>query len=504
MTSLSYEQILTVAAPGSEFTPSRKLCISGTKIERPKKYWRSQGISWAVYTVSGSRLGETLVASVKHAKELGLSPLLIVRDNDELSAVAERYIDLQCHVACPIAGQGSLIPPISLPKTGSRRVHDKTRIPINILSELAGQPLFPAPLRRAIKRLHDKYRNFPSSGPHDEAERTALVNFMHSMLRQMGLRTTGNDSPISINRLERAGWGGRRDHFFHSFQNFFFGLYAICKLEPHFIKYREHAKIHWQIDSFHVWLLACLWHDVGYGTANLERIHEDAVWGDADAAEASAESTRLSFLESDDAREGLLCICALISRLIHPDSAHTELMMQPARMPVRNRDARNINRALKESVMHRGHGAPSALRLYCDFMPAVRRLTQEKQFVLTQVVLMASASLPFHDDNFRNSLRECHGPFTLSSEVVPFAVLLAFIDSIQDDRRDLSGISEEIRFLEEILVENPATVTARVNKDALHAKSVLWKTVEARDIMAHLTQSPAGLFFKYPDWMVAI
>ena len=84
---------------------------------------------------------------------------------------------------------------------------------------------------------------------------------------------------------------------------------------------------------------------------------------------------------------------------------------------------------------------------------------------------------------------------------MPFAALLAFVDSIQDDRRDLESVKEEVRFLERILVLEPATVTAEVNVHALPTQSLLWKAVEARDVLAHLSQDPASLYFKYPDWM---
>jgi hypothetical protein len=84
---------------------------------------------------------------------------------------------------------------------------------------------------------------------------------------------------------------------------------------------------------------------------------------------------------------------------------------------------------------------------------------------------------------------------------MPFAALLAFVDSIQDDRRDLEGLKEEVRFLERILVKKPATVTAKVNMRSLPPQSLLWKAVEARDVLAHLSQDPASLYFKYPDWV---
>jgi hypothetical protein len=175
--------------------------------------------------------------------------------------------------------------------------------------------------------------------------------------------------------------------------------------------------------------------------------------------------------------------------------------MAPDQWPKRNSTVTAIRNAFEESVMDHGHGAPSALRLYRDFVPAARRLGVARQDIVTQLVQLACASLPFHDANFRDHLRQSLGPFVLGTTIMPFAALLAFIDSIQDDRRDLDGVKEEVRFLQRILVLEPATVSAEVNTQYLPEQSVLWKVVEARDILAHLSQDPESLYFRYPTWM---
>src|SRR5208337_3649031 len=110
---LSHDEILIDALPGNQFTPSVSRQIKNQGVERPSKYWRSGQQGWAVYPVAGDRVGDTVVESAQKAREKGLLPLLVVRDNRELAAVAERYSALRCHVACPIAGRGCLIPPIS-------------------------------------------------------------------------------------------------------------------------------------------------------------------------------------------------------------------------------------------------------------------------------------------------------------------------------------------------------------------------------------------------------
>ena len=496
---LSHDTILMDALPGNEYTPSVHSQIVGEGVERPSKYWRSHNQEWAVYAVSGNRVGETIIESAREAKTRGLVPLLVVRDNVELGAVADRYAVLKCHVACPIAGQGSLIPPIRLPRKRARTRKSSTRIPRDLLAELAGSAVFPRPIHSALKCLENAYSAMAGARASDETERAALKSFTHRMLRQMGFPKTTNKTPDVIWRLERAGWSGGRDHFFHSYQNFFFGLHVVANLPSHFAGHRLAAKLNWDLNSYHVWLLSALWHDMGYGLTHLEEIHHDVIG--STVAGDTAESTRSDFLKSGPVQEGLLKICALMARLLRPDSAQTGYLV-PEQWPKRDKVVAAIRAAFEESVMHGGHGASSALLLYNDFVPTAQRLGPAKHDVLIQAVQLACASMPFHDVNFRDHLRESLGPFTLSTAVLPFAVLLAFVDSIQDDRRDLDGVKHEARFLKRILVLAPATVTAKVNKESLPEPSFLWKSVEARDVLSHLTQDTGSLYFKYPPWMV--
>jgi hypothetical protein len=499
--SVTHDEILLAAVPGEEYTPPSGSHVTGSSIERPRKYWRSHDQNWAVYTVAGNRLGETIIESVKKARGKGLVPLLVVRDNTELAAVAERYGDIECHVACPIGGCGSLIPPLSIPHKRTRKEKCSSRIPQDLLGELAGSALFPGPIRSILRHLLKAYEQMPRTGTHDTAEHSALAGFMKGMLHQIGVPTEGKNTIDMIRHLEIAGWGGSRDHFFHSFQNFFFGLYAVARLSPHFTGYRAAARLDWDLDSYHVWFLTALWHDVGYGISHLEDIHEEVLG--SGLADTTAESSRAEFLNDSLVQEGLLKICALMARLLRPDVARTGYMA-PDQWPKRSRTVGAIRKAFEESVMDHGHGAPSALRLYSDFMPAARRLAPPRQDILTQVVQLACASLPLHDVNFRDHLRESLGRFVLDTTVMPFAALLAFVDSIQDDRRDLNDLKEEVRFLERILVQDPATVMAEVNGRSLPVQSILWKVVEARDVLSHLSQNPASLYFRYPAWMVPI
>ena len=88
------------------------------------------------------------------------------------------------------------------------------------------------------------------------------------------------------------------------------------------------------------------------------------------------------------------------------------------------------------------------------------------QQVVEQTVLLACCSAPFHDFHFRDCVRDTCGQCDIPTEVMPFAGLLAFVDSIQDDRRDLRGLRNELCFLEKLLIRDPALISADVNRNA--------------------------------------
>jgi sulfur carrier protein ThiS len=86
---------------------------------------------------------------------------------------------------------------------------------------------------------------------------------------------------------------------------------------------------------------------------------------------------------------------------------------------------------------------------------------------------------------------------------LPFAALLAFIDSIQDDRRNLEAVKEAVLILKKLLITPPRTVAADINIDALTGQQLLDKIMEGRDVLAALDQRNNTLSFKYPSWVFA-
>jgi hypothetical protein len=192
-------------------------------------------------------------------------------------------------------------------------------------------------------------------------------------------------------------------------------------------------------------------------------------------------------------------MASLMARLLKPKDAKTE-WLEPGPKAKLGDHADQIQRAINRNIL-KSHGALSAIRLYCDYTDALDKMEPDKQGLLKQTLLLACCSMPFHDFWFRSAMRaECRR-CRLPVGALPFAALLAFVDSIQDDRRNLDTVREAVLILEKLLVTPPRTVEAQINIDALDGQQLLDKIIEGRDVLAALDQRHNVLQFKYPKWV---
>ena len=85
---------------------------------------------------------------------------------------------------------------------------------------------------------------------------------------------------------------------------------------------------------------------------------------------------------------------------------------------------------------------------------------------------------------------------------LPFAALLAFVDSIQDDRRDLEGIFDTPLVMTGLSCSPNGEIVAEVDVAALDSQSILEKIIEGRDVHACIAPHENGLILRYPSWMI--
>jgi len=86
---------------------------------------------------------------------------------------------------------------------------------------------------------------------------------------------------------------------------------------------------------------------------------------------------------------------------------------------------------------------------------------------------------------------------------MPFAVLLGFVDSLQEDRRFLDNININRPFLRSLTIANNRIVGVHVDTGALSSRDLLYKIVEANDVNLSVKCNSNSLEVRYPDWMIS-
>jgi hypothetical protein len=493
MSKISEESLLSDAIEGKHLSKPRGI---PSDIEPPWKRIVSEDTMWAVYRVSGEHQANATERAIRRLTSVSsITPCLLVDKSEELGTVATTFFKLKVPVIVEIGGKATLV----RPRTVKKRMTSGTcrsRVSPYVLQGCVGLKNLDRGLCKLLTRLARKYK--AKSTWDDEYEHSVLEKFFLEFAELNGLSADAGRAHEFLLRLEQAGMGGSRDHYFHSFQNFFFGLSVIGGIHDYFRKSLSISKLEWNIPLEFTWFLVCLWHDIGYGLQSLANI-ETTIFG-IDMGAGTRE--RLSeYVNSPPVLEGKRAISSLIEHLLQddPQTAWMEPRLDSQPTP--------MEQALQGAIdadLRAGHGAASALRLYTDMKTFINKCAiQTKRNILMQSTLIAAASIPFHDWHFRRCVREQSTPCRVPALTMPFAALLAFVDSIQEDRRRFDGVGLEKAFLERIVIEEARVVSAEVNGGALGAADVIWKIVEATDVLASIERTEDSFDVRYPQWLVA-
>jgi hypothetical protein len=493
--------ILTQALSGNEMPAGSRRKKIESDIPSLSSIWvAASGKEYAVFVSKGEHFSDVINDGVRQARRHKLEPLIVATDYLDIKGIRPHYVGLRPHLIANIAGMPTFI---NAPKFRRRQVKAQlspTRIPLSLLDGLKRPQSLPDYVRRALTTARAKYRKLIALGQsnNDDAEETILLAYAKQVLDGMGLRSDKISQTHMIRMLEGGGHGARRDHFFHSFQNYFLGLKVVDQHSGLFSAFSTDCGLHWAIDPHGVWFLTVMWHDVGYALQNVAKTLDMAVG--FSVADESAINLKREFLEQPKTQEGLKRICHLQARLLNPGSAPTAWMLPDISTNIGKR-GNDIVETVRQNVI-KSHGAISAIRLYRAYKDDLDEMIEPNhRDLLLQSVLLAAASMPFHDFWYREQMRSACGGCMINTKNLPFAALLAFIDSIQDDRRELEQMIESAVTLKGLAVNN-GIVSAIVDQDAVSSGSFLDKVLEARDLACSLDNETGFLGFEYPPWMV--
>jgi hypothetical protein len=449
---------------------------------------RAGGKIWAIEVLQGDLVPEFTIHAMSQlvSVEPGVQPAFLVPEGEPDHKLIERCRDRKIAVifragaeaeAFTFAGAAAVVPPACL-----------ARIPPWVIERIPDLADLDSAFRSALTEFARKHRCLWESGTMgDEQEERLLAETFLALLKTNADFTATYD-PIELLRFfERSDFEGRgRDHYFHSFNNFLLGSVIIDGCYDTFRSFVDcYCPRARTLSIEYVWLLTVLFHDVGYPIQRRAQTSQ-MLYGVPAITEEMAIAERKQAWETPPYRTSRAQLVSLYQHLTQPAVA-SDWSPDPFPVP----EAHPLDIAFADSFLHGEHGVASSMRMLADFFRSVPSSVSHRQF-LAQHIFLAGLSIPFHDYSVRSSLRKA-GIERISSARFPFAALLMFVDTIQEDRR------------EEIQQPDVLTgVTASGNAVAAEMNLRLWpsdkvkdKRIEVRDVKSFLRED--SLVFGFPS-----
>ena len=324
MTAVPYEEVIAAVLKGTQIKSGSRFQQLEKHVPQAWQFFRATDGEWAAFIIAGDHVSSVDEAGITQAHAHSLKPVLLLRDSAAVKAASVCYRRLKPYLVYEIAGEPCLIPPMNIPrKRSSARKKSPTRIPLTLIDELCREKSFPKELFESLKQLKQKYSELGARRNNDDKEEAILLAFARQTLEGMRLRPEAINATAMIRWIEKAQMGARRDHFFHSFQNYFLGLVAVARLQKEFCAYKDLAKVHWNIDPFHVWFLTVMWHDAGYASQKVDNVLSTMVGADPHDAESLKQEAIARMLALPQAQESLRT--CLKSHSSHPWANSTGL-----------------------------------------------------------------------------------------------------------------------------------------------------------------------------------
>jgi len=477
---------------------------------RPRFLYILGDTAWAIDVFSGDLVPEFTVAQMQVAQTVDshLRAAFFVPAGEDYELILQDCIVNHIAILTRVGPDFDFLPLEGLPQPTLEIVTYPVHLPLSLVEQAASLQSFSEPFCAAVKGFAVQYLEFasgarPTGAMYEQEELLLRDSFLSLMAADN--RFAGPYDPLELLRwLETQCHGAElRDHYFHSFHDFLLGCLVLDQARDHFTSFATNVLGHSDLSIEYVWLLTSLFHDVGYlveRAADLERIQFGT--SQLDIALEGGQIPDYVLAQRQQVWDGgnyPLARTQLASLGHYLASQQSRSPWVPETIIPETLPSHLFDRALYRGYMiPKCHGVASALRLLVELHPYLLREPDpdKRQFLLKHIYL-AAVSIPFHHDAFRACLRAL-GINSISTYRWPFASLLMFIDSVQDDRRDPDLARWGPDMLRGIHMEDN-TVIAVVDLDQLsesQIRQVARKRLEARDVLSFLDAD--GLRFAYP------
>ena len=454
---------------------------AGTQWE-PTYIWRAANVIWAIELSRGDRIPEATIKFMIELREIDPNVKLAFfvperEPQEHLRPVCqENGIALIAKTAdhYEVLGAASLAQQPTV-----------ARIPDWVIQRLKGIQHLEPKFRSAITSFCKKYERLSEASALDDDSQEQLLRRTFASLLKTNRHFAAEYTPLDLlrffeqNNLQRTP----RDHYFHTFNNFLLGCIILDECHEAFEDFRR-SSLRAEYSSEYVWLLTVLFHDVGYPIQRRDETIE-MIYGvpGIGADQANAEKR-----QAWDSPQYRISRAQLVSLYDHLTRSNIDCAWSADPFGLTDHP---LDRALERSFLEKGHGAASCMRMLAGFFGNVSSSAEHRQFLIRHVFL-AGLSIPFHDWPVRKFLCEVGIP-NLRTSRFPFASLLMFVDSIQEDRR---GDAQAPDILTGINVQSNH-VQAQIRLNLLSEEKFKEKKREARDVKSFLQEDL--LYFDYPQ-----
>lgn len=372
---------------------------------------------------------------------------------------------------------------------------DPQRIMKQPLRYLANSQNLRGPIADALREFAADYPSRTQSKAHEYDSAQSLMEAVLSRDKRFKLETASLRFMSSVERTLKEQGVNLRDHYFHACNTMLIGFEIIDKFYAQFQSLCE--RYGRDIVLEFLWVVTSLYHDIGY-PGSLQPDLLMAAYSGADErglAETCARQTRQQYWEGRFARAAEV----LESLFSHLCSGPNEVWTYDgfAHECTSMGFVEGLRDAFVEEGSHGAHGAFTLLSRVDASIKSVKN-PQDRQFLYRHMVI-AALSMLFHDTKVRKALRAKNIPCVQIADF-PLGGLLAYVDIIQDDRRDMTGaISRPDLFKGVRGHENG--IMATLNKNAIERSTRERIRGELREALTFFTMN--GLSFLIPAELAA-
>lgn len=462
---------------------------------------------WGVSIFRSDRVLPFVLDQMELARDrLGqLQPVYFVPDPNEVEVLLEECKARRIQIISQIGPRFDFLSLRSIEVHGAPEAV-LCRIPVRLVQRVRECENLAAEFKQVIRAFAARHSELLNVGNLNEEEEEKLLKDTFLKFVAANPRFAGTYRPLDMLALFEKQFrtlaSSFRDHFFHAFQSFLWGCIVVNDLRPMFMRFAEECFLGTvNFSPEYVWLLTALYHDIGYPVQRRPNMDE-LQFGVDPATDLFGPSREEMIREADmmrlqNAWESMKYIQARTQLASLYD--HLRLDVIEDGWTAEPHLGAGLSDSLFDEALWEafaeGHAVASAIKATIHLFEEALNGNVTRRGFLTRHAVLSGLSMLFHDWTVREALRR-KGIAQVRASRFPFAVLLMYIDSIQEDRRAPQIGRSSIDVLTDLRISN-GTVYVEMDCSRLDEEQLYNKRNEVADMLDFIERDVLDI--KFPD-----